>query len=267
MSTRHSPPDNVLQGNRSTVPPYPSSFLIHHRAIPWHTLATYQWGALPSSRGDVFAPIFSLLRIQSPTRQRLRGRSSCGRHSIHRASSATGPWTHRGRGETGNRAVDTQGQRRDIVSGQEICSGKWRVPHGCQVVMHNSAITYSPPSPAIARSSWFVLVRLPARLHVSFPTVGFAVRGCRKEFPPCIHVHEVPPCLHVHVHGHVSSLYRKEFPRCLQRPRPDVFAAIIFTLHIHSADTTALTGPFQVQKVHCSSSQLFRVRGSRRDSV
>ena len=181
VSTRHSPPDNVLvEGNRSTVPPYPSSFLIHHRAIPWHTLATYQWGALPSSRGDVFAAIFSLLRIQSPTRQRSRGRSSCGRHSIHRANSATGPWTHRG-------------QRRDIVNGQEICSGKWRVPHGCQVVMHNSAITYGPASPAIARSSWFLLVRLPARLHFSFPTVGFAVRGCRKEFPPCIHVHEVPP--------------------------------------------------------------------------
>ena len=101
VSTRHSPPDNVLvEGNRSTVPPYPSSFLIHHRAIPWHTLATYQWGALPSSRGDVFAAIFSLLRIQSPTRQRSRGRSSCGRHSIHRANSETGPWTHRGRGET-----------------------------------------------------------------------------------------------------------------------------------------------------------------------
>ena len=84
--------------------------------------------------------------------------------------------------------------------------------------MHNSAITYGPASPAIARSSWFLLVRLPARLHFSFPTVAFAVhvQGCRKEFPPCIHVHEVPPCihvhevppcLHVHVHGHVSSLY------------------------------------------------------------
>ena len=111
VSTRHSPPDNVLvEGNGSTVPPYPSSFLIQHRAI--HTLATYQWGALPSSRGDVFAAIFSLLRIQSPTRQRLLGRSSCGRHSIHRANSATGPWTHRG-------------QRRDIVGGQEIM--QWQV--------------------------------------------------------------------------------------------------------------------------------------------
>ena len=113
MTAIRSRPDNVLvEGNRSTVPPYPSSFLIHHRAIPWHTLATYQWGALPSSRGDVFAAIFSLLRIQSPTRQRSRGRSSCGRHSIHRANSETWPWTHKG-------------QRRDIVSGQEICSGKW----------------------------------------------------------------------------------------------------------------------------------------------
>ena len=36
------------------------------------------------------------------------------------------------------------------------------------------AITYGPASPAIARSSWFLLVRLPARLHFSFPT-GFAV--------------------------------------------------------------------------------------------
>ena len=174
-------------------PLYPSSFLIHHRAIPWHTLATYQWGALPSSRGDVFAAIFSLLRIQSPTRQRSRGRSSCGRHSIHRANSAPGPWTHRG-------------QRRDIVSGQEICSGKWRVPHGCQVVMHNSAITYGPASPAIARSSWFLLVRLPARLHFSFPTVGFAVRRWRKEFPPCIHVHEVPPWLSMYMSTATSAV-------------------------------------------------------------
>ena len=151
VSTRHSPPDNVLvEGNRSTVPPYPSSFLIHHRAIPWHTLATYQWGALPSSRGDVFAAIFSLLRIQSPTRQRSRGRSSCGRHSIYRANSATGLWTHRG-------------QRRDIVSGQEIRSGKWRVPHGCQVVMHNSALlTVQLVLPLLARpgSSSFVFLHV-----------------------------------------------------------------------------------------------------------
>ena len=48
-----------------------------------------------------------------------------------------------------------------------------------------------------------------------------------------------------------------------------VFAAILFALHIHSgsADTTAFTGPFQVQKVHVSSSQLFRVVDSCRDSV
>ena len=39
---------------------------------------------------------------------------------------------------------------------------QWQVPHGCQVVMHNSAITYGPASPAIARSSWFLLVRLLA---------------------------------------------------------------------------------------------------------
>ena len=30
--------------------------------------------------------------------------------------------------------------------------------------------------------------------------------------------------------------YRKEFPRCLQRPRADVFAEILFALRIQSAD-------------------------------
>ena len=104
----------------------PSSFLIHHRAIPWHTLATYQWGALPSSRGDIFAAKCFLLRIQSAD-----------------ATAFTGPGpfqlqkTFVSSGQCSNRAVDTQGQRRDIVSGQEICSGKC---HGCQVSCHQGVV-------------------------------------------------------------------------------------------------------------------------------
>ena len=30
VSTRHSPPDNVLEGNMSTVPPYPSDTTVDH---------------------------------------------------------------------------------------------------------------------------------------------------------------------------------------------------------------------------------------------
>ena len=71
VSTRHSPPDNVLvEGNRSTVPPYPSSVLIHHRAIPWHTLATF------SRRRDSVhwaVPVAEDIRFIGPIQQQGRG--------------------------------------------------------------------------------------------------------------------------------------------------------------------------------------------------
>ena len=98
VSTRHSPPDNVLvEGNRSTVPPYPSSFLIHHRAIPWHTLATYQWvpyRRLEETSSQQYFPSCAFSRR---------------RDSVHGAVPVAedirfiGPIQQQGRGHTGGR--------------------------------------------------------------------------------------------------------------------------------------------------------------------
>ena len=49
---------------------------------------------------------------------------------------------------------------------------------------------------------------------------------------------------------------RKEFPRCLQMPRADVFAAIIFALRIQSANATA----FQVEKTFINGTLRYGVR-------
>ena len=84
--------------------------------------------ALPSSRGDVFAAMFFVLRIQSAD-----------------ATEFTGPFqlqkTFDSSGQCSNRAVGTQGQRKDIVSGQEICSDKC---HECQVFISELLLAVLP---------------------------------------------------------------------------------------------------------------------------
>ena len=122
VSTMRCRPDNVLNDNRYTVPP---NRTLHHSSF---TIARYPGthcnisrDALPSPRGDVFAAMFFVLRIQSAD-----------------ATEFTGPFqlqkTFDSSGQCSNRSVGTQGQRKDIVSGQEICSGKC---HECQVLISN----------------------------------------------------------------------------------------------------------------------------------
>ena len=93
VSTRRSPPDNVLEDNTSTVPPYPSSFLIHHRDTLAHT-GNISRDALPSSRADVFAAIVFILRIQSADATVFTGPFQLKKTFI-------GPVQPQGRGHTG----------------------------------------------------------------------------------------------------------------------------------------------------------------------
>ena len=208
-----------LEGNtnRSPVPPYPSSFLIHHHAIPWHTLATYQGVPYRRLEGTSSQQYFSSCAFSPPTRQCLPGRSSCRR----KFDSSD---------QCSNRAMDTQGQRRDIVSGQEICSGKWQVASAMNIKFSFLIELLLTVLPLLARpdSSSFVFV------HFCSSPSRHGVRS-------------------VHSQWHFSGRgYRKEFARCLQRPRADILAAIFFVLRIQST----FTGPFQLQKTFINAMAL-----------